>query len=103
MQSLAKYNSLIALLKAFPNEETCVRHLEWLRWPEGIVCPLCGSTRKIYRVARDYGYKCSDCKKTFSVRKGTIFEESRLPLQTWYAAIWLVTTNRKGIASTQLA
>lgn len=103
MQSLAKYNSLIALLKAFPNEETCVRHLEMLRWPEGIVCPLCGSTRKVYRIKRGHAYKCADCQKQFSVRKGTIFEESLLPLQTWYAAIWLVTTNRKGIASTQLA
>ena len=103
MQNLANYNSLIALLKAFPNEETCVRHLEKLRWPTGIVCPLCGSARQIYRVKRGHGYKCVDCRKPFSVRKGTIFEESRLPLQTWFAAIWLVTSNRKGIPSTQLA
>lgn len=100
---LSKYNSLIALLKAFPTEEVCVRHLEGLRWPKGIVCPLCGSTRKVYHIKRSHGYKCADCKKQFSVRKGTIFEESLLPLQTWFAAIWLVTTNRKGIASTQLA
>lgn len=103
MPNLSNYNSLIALLKAFPNEETCVRHLEKLRWPNGIVCPLCGSTRQIYRVKRGHGYKCADCRKPFSVRKGTIFEESRLPLQTWFAAIWLVTSNRKGIPSTQLA
>ena len=103
MQFLGKYNSLIALLKAFPDEETCVRHLEKLRWPSGIVCPLCGSARQIYRVKRGHGYKCADCRKPFSVRKGTIFEESRLPLQTWFAAIWLVTSHRKGIPSTQLA
>jgi len=46
---------------------------------------------------------CADCNKEFSVRKGTIFEESRLPLRKWFAAAWLITTNRKGIASTQLA
>ncbi len=103
MQSLGKYNSLLALLKAFPNEQTCVKHLEKLRWPSGIVCPLCGSARLIYRVKRSHGYKCADCRKPFSVRKGTIFEESRLPLQTWFAAIWLVTSHRKGIPSTQLA
>ena len=44
-----------------------------------------------------------DCKRDFSVRKGTVFEESRLPLRKWFAAIWLVAVNRKGIPSTQLA
>lgn len=98
-----KYNSLLSLMEAFPNEESCVRHLESLRWPKGIVCPCCGSTRKIYKVQRAFIYKCADCHNQFSVRKGTIFEESRLPLQKWFAAAWLITSNRKGIASTQLA
>jgi len=97
------YKSLYDLLKAFPDEESCVQHLEKLRWPNGVVCPLCGSNRKIYRVERSSGYKCGDCKKQFSVRKGTIFEESRLPLTKWFAAAWLMAANRKGIASTQLA
>lgn len=97
------HNSLMSLLESFPDEETCVRHLEQLRWPNGIVCPCCGSSRKVYRVARNFTYKCSDCRKDFSVRKGTIFEESRLPLQKWFAAAWLITTNRKGISSCQLA
>jgi len=98
-----KYNSLIELLKTFPDEEACVKHLEALRWPSGIVCPLCGSTRKVYNVKRSLGYKCADCQKQFSVRKGTIFEESRLPLQKWFMAAWLMTSNRKGISSAQLA
>lgn len=98
-----KYNSLLSLTKAFPNEETCIKHLEQLRWPSGIVCPCCGRTRKIYKVKRSSIYKCGDCRKQFSVRKGTIFEESRLSLQKWFAAAWLVTSNRKGIASTQLS
>ena len=70
------YNSLMSLLEAFPDEETCISHLEQLRWPSGIVCPCCGSTRKIYQVKRSHIYKCADCRKQFSVRKGTIFEES---------------------------
>lgn len=98
-----KYDSLMKLLEAYPNEETCVKHLEKLRWPAGIVCPICGRTRKIYEVTRSHIYKCADCRNQFSVRKGTIFEESRLPLQKWFAAAWLITSNRKGIASTQLA
>lgn len=98
-----KHDSLMALLEAFPDEESCIRHLEGLRWPNGVVCPLCGESRKIYHVTRNNTYKCADCRNQFSVRKGTIFEESRLPLRKWFAASWLVTSNRKGIASTQLA
>lgn len=97
------YESLHDLMKAFPDEESCVKHLEKLRWPKGVICPLCGSRRKIYRVERSLGYKCGDCKKQFSVRKGTIFEESRLPLSKWFVTAWLIAANRKGIASTQLA
>jgi len=98
-----KYDSLYDLIKAFSDEETCVKHLEELRWCNGIVCPLCGSTKKVYHTGRTGGHKCSNCKKQFSVRKGTIFEKSRLPLRKWFAAVWLITSNCKGISSTQLA
>jgi len=91
------------MLETFPNEESCIDHLEKLRWPKGIVCPCCGSTRKVYHVERKHIYKCADCNNQFSVRKNTIFEESRLPLRKWFMAAWLITANRKGIASTQLA
>ena len=97
------YNSLYELLEAFPDEESCIRHLEAIRWPRGVICAFCGSKRKIYRVTRKHVYKCADCKKQFSVRKDTIFEESRLPLRKWFIAAWLVTSHRKGIPSTQLA
>lgn len=100
---MKNYKSLYDLFEAFPDEEACVNHLEQLRWPGGVICPLCGSSRKIYKVTRSHGYKCGDCEKQFSVRKGTIFEESRLPLRKWFAAAWLLTSNRKGISSTQLA
>lgn len=91
------------MMEAFKDEKACVAHLEKLRWPKGIVCPLCGSTRKIYKLSRGLNYKCADCTNQFSVRKGTIFEESRLPLRKWFMAAWLVTANRKGISSCQLA
>lgn len=98
-----EYKSLYKVMQAFPDEKTCIVHLEKLRWPKGIICPLCGCFRKFHRVSRGSLYKCADCLKTFSVRKGTIFEESRLPLCKWFAASWLITSNRKGISSCQLA
>lgn len=97
------YNSLFAMMEAFKDEKSCVAHFEKLRWPSGIVCPLCGSTRKFAKITRGFKYKCADCAKEFSVRKGTIFEESRLPLRKWFMAAWLITANRKGISSCQLA
>lgn len=98
-----EYDNLENLLKAFPNEAACARHLERLRWPAGIVCPHCARSAKIYRVQRGHGYKCGECKKLFSVRKGTLFEESRLPLRKWFAAAWLVTSCEAGISSHRLA
>jgi len=98
-----KYNSLLEVLESFPDEAACVKHLESLRWPSGIICPFCGESGKIHRYKTRLIYKCGDCRKQFSVRKGTIFEESRLPLRKWFAAAWLITSNRKGIPSTQLA
>ncbi len=69
---MKSYNSLLAVLKAFPNEEKCVQHLEKLRWPNGAtVCPFCGSSRKFYKVTRAFKNKCADCSKEFSVRKGS--------------------------------
>lgn len=95
--------SLADVLKTFSTEEKCIKHLEKMRWTAGMVCPLCGSTRKFHNLTRGHIYKCADCGKQFSVRKGTIFEESKLPLQKWFAAFWLVTSNRKGISSCQLS
>ena len=100
---MKEYSSLYDLMEAFPDEESCVRHLERLRWPLGVICPHCGESRKFYNMTRGFRYRCADCGKDFSVRKGTIFEESRIPLRKWFAAAWLMTSNRKGIPSTQLA
>ena len=98
-----EYKSLVDLLDAFPNEKACVEHLVKQRWPMGVICPHCGSCRKPYPLERNHGFRCADCRRDFTVRKGTIFEESRLPLRKWFAAIWLVNTHRKGISSYQLA
>ena len=97
------HNSLIDVLDTFPDEESCISHLEKLRWPCGIICQHCGSSEKVHRYKARPIYKCGVCNKQFSVRKGTIFEESRLPLRKWFVAAWLVTEHRKGISSCQLA
>ncbi|MCY3958808.1 MAG: IS1595 family transposase [Chloroflexi bacterium] len=93
--------SVYDVLEAFPSERVCVDHLARMRWPNGEVCPNCGVVGRAYKVK--LRFKCSYCKTFFSARKDTIFEESKVPLRKWFAAIFLFTSNRKGIPSTQLA
>lgn len=96
-------NSLLALMKQFDSEEKCVAHLASIRWPDGAVCPICQHGERVNFIKARNVFWCGNCKKQFSVRVGTIFEESRLPLNKWFAAIWLATSHKKGISSVQLA
>ncbi len=96
--------SLYELFKKFPDEESARIYFEERRWTAGKYCPHCGS----YGVSeckdhKPMAYRCKDCRKHFSVRTGTVLEESRLPLQKWLMAIYMMTTARKGIPSTQMA
>ena len=100
---LKKYESLYEMLEAFPTEESCIKHLEYLRWPRGIICQWSGCSGKFYEIRRRSVYKCADCRREFSIRKNTIFEDSAIKLRKWFAAAWLMTSHRKGIRSTQLA
>ena len=99
---IQQFDSLFDLMKAFPDEMTCVKHFEALRWGDDAYCPHCGSL-KVYHFSDGKTHKCGDCRKRFSVKVGTIFEDSKVPLQKWFMAIWLITSHKKGIASTQLA
>ena len=99
---LSSYKSLLDLMNAFPTEKSCIEHLEKLRWPKGIVCPLCASTRKFHKITRGNIYKCADCEKSFSVRKGTIFEDSHINLAIWLQAIVLLCSSKKGMSAHQL-
>ena len=95
-------NNLIKISSYFNDKEVCKKHLENLRWTDGVItCPHCSHSEKIYRT--NQGFKCSSCKKRFSVTKGTIFENSPISLHKWFVAIWLLGSNKKGISSNQLA
>ncbi|HEY1796660.1 MAG TPA: IS1595 family transposase [Stellaceae bacterium] len=99
---LQHFDTLDELTAAFPDEQTCVEHFRAIRWAHGAFCPYCGSTR-IYHFADRRAHKCGDCRQRFSIKVGTIFEDTKLPLRKWFIAIWLITSHKKGIASTQLA
>ncbi|MEO8087032.1 MAG: IS1595 family transposase [Bacteroidota bacterium] len=102
---MATFKNLHDLYKAFPNEEVAYKHLEELRWKGTVVCPHCGVTKTPYRLRGLGKFKCSDkdCAKKFSTISGTIFENTKVPLQKWFLAIYIATAHKKGISSLQLS
>lgn len=96
--------SLYDFFKKFPNEEAARLYFENKRWGNETVCPHCGSHEvSECKDHRPMAYRCRECRKHFSVRTGTVLEESRLPLQKWLLAIYMMTSARKGISSVQMA
>ena len=93
--------SLLDFFEQYPNEESSVNYFESLRWANGIECPFCQSKR-ISNCNVPMPYRCMDCRKHFSVRTGTVLSESKLPLQKWLLAIYILTNSSKGISSIQL-
>jgi len=92
-------------LKRFPNAnaEAASAYLEARRWPQGAICPECGCVERIQtRKIRGY-FRCLNCKTDFTVRTGTIFERSHVPLDKWLYAMYLMATARKGVSSLQLS
>src|SRR3569623_373593 len=100
--TLQHFDTLFQMMAAFPDEQTAIDHFTAIRWADGAYCPLCGST-KVYHFSDKRTHKCGDCRKRFSIKVGTIFEDTKLPLRKWLMAIWLITSHKKGIASTTLA
>lgn len=96
------FDSLYEMMQVFSDEQACIDHLRAIRWKSGAFCPHCGGG-KVYHFKDGRNHKCGDCRKRFSIRVGTIFEDSKLPLRKWFMAIFLVTSHKKGIASTALA
>lgn len=99
---LTNFDSLFDLMAAFPDEQACIDHLRAIRWAKGEFCPHCGHD-KVYGFSDKRTFKCAQCRQRFSLKVGTIFEDSKLPLRKWFMAIWLITNHPKGIASTTLA
>jgi transposase-like protein len=96
--------SLYEFFQRFPNEEAARKFFEGNRWRDGVTCPHCGSLSiSECKDHKPMAYRCRDCRQHFSVRTGTVLAESRLPLQKWLMAIYMMTTARKGIPSTQVA
>lgn len=94
--------STFQLFQMFPDAESARLYLESRLWPDGAVCPACKASERI--TTRKGGfYRCNACQIDFTIRTGTIFERSHVPLHKWLYAMYLLVTARKGISSMQLA
>ena len=98
-----QFKNLQQLLDFFKEEETCKKYYEEKRLGGTIACPHCGNAGKIYRTTR--GFKCGEklCAKKFTVISGTIFENTKIGLRVWFAAMYLISTSKKGISTLQIA
>lgn len=90
----------------YHDEEKAREHFEQIRWPEGRVCPHCGSvdnsTLMQGETTRPGLYKCKDCRKPFTATMGTVYESSKVPLHKWLLATHLMVSSKKGISAAQL-
>lgn len=93
--------STFELFQMFPDQESARTYFEARRWPDGATCPACGEAERIGTRKGGF-YRCNACLLDFTVRTGTIFERSKVPLHKWLYAMYLLVTARKGISSVQL-
>ena len=94
--------SAYEFFKSFPNEASAIKYIEGLRWAGGITCPHCDGERTSRMKDSQY-HQCKDCRKKFTVRTGTVFERSHIPLDKWLYAMYILQTARKGVSSLQLS
>lgn len=98
---MATFSTILDLAQTFPTEQACIDHLEKLRWNGNVVSPF-DSTSQVYKCAGNK-YKCKNTGKYFNVKVGTIFEDTKIPLQKWFMALYIFSSHKKGISSHQLA
>jgi len=93
--------TLMEVVRYFADPVVCLNFMVELRWPNGVTCPRCQALEPMFISTRRV-WECKGCKKQFSVKVGTIFEDSPLPLDKWLAAIWLIANAKNGISSYEI-
>ena len=96
--------TLAEAIRFYSDDKTCIDTLAAMRWPDGqVVCSGCGEIGNTIWLANQKRWKCRGCKKQFSVKVGTIFEDSPLGLEKWMLAIWMLANCRNGVSSYEIA
>ncbi len=97
--------NLLTIFTRFPDQESCIAHLERIRWGDDPHCPHCGCDHVARKQDNDRvgRWNCHGCKSSFNVLSGTIFEKTKIPLQKWFLGIGLMVNAKKSLSSHQLA
>lgn len=95
------FKSIFELLESFPDEQTCIEHLETLRWDGNVISPF-DPESQVYKCSNNR-YKCKNTGKYFNVKTQTVFEDTKIPLRKWFMALYIFSSHKKGISSHQLA
>ena len=95
-----EFKSILELINAFPDEQSCINHLEELRWNGDVISPF-DANSKVYK-CKGNKYRCKNTGKYFNVRTSTLFDNTKIELKKWFLAIYIVTAHKKGISSLQL-
>jgi transposase-like protein len=99
----SEFKTLLEAIAYFSNDANCLQYMVARRWPNGVTCPTCGSTEvRFLATQQRWECKAKHSRKQFSVKVGTIFEDSPISLQKWLPAAWLLASNRNGISSWEL-
>jgi transposase-like protein len=96
-----KPNTLQQAIRYFSNEQVCIDTVAALRWPNGPACPAC-EHKEHYYLASQRRWKCKDCGRQFSVKLGTIFEDSPLSLDKWLCGLWMLVNCKNGVSSYEI-
>ena len=100
-QNQALHKTLTEAIRYFTDETVCIEFVAKLRWAEGATCPRCKG-RKVTFMASRCLWNCKGCHKQFSVKVGTIFEDSAVPLSKWLCAIWMIVNAKNGVSSYEI-
>lgn len=98
---VTNFKSVVELLDTFKDEQSCIEHLEWLRWNGSVVSPF-DPTSVVYK-CKNNRYRCKNTGRYFNVKTNTLFDNTKIPLRKWFVAIYLVTSHKKGVSSLQLS
>ncbi len=91
---LKQFKTLADLCNKFSDNQVALDHFKAIRWRDGEFCPYCGHD-KVYTLKANR-YQCAQCRNTFSILVGTIFENTKLPLKVWFGAMWLIDQSPEG-------
>ena len=98
--------NLVEVLERFPDEDSCLYHLEAIKWPGEPRCPYCNSDNVVRRIKNNEGvgrWNCRNCLSAFKITSCTFFQGTKIPLRKWFAAIALIFNAKKSLSSCQLA